>query len=105
MVCQQQYCDLNIEYFFIVHVIQKIVNWSGNTIVLVEGSEALPVSTNRKLKTNKPFRKRRSKQEEAEYNVLVKKIKLGENIERTERQKEDFETFCKGEMITTKSKD
>lgn len=53
------------------------------------------MSTNRKLKTNRPFRKRRSKQEEAEYNDLVKKIKIGENFERTERQKEDFETFCK----------
>ncbi|CAC5404646.1 unnamed protein product [Mytilus coruscus] len=85
-----------------IHVIQKIVNWSGNTIVLVEECEALPVSTNRKLKTNRPFRKRRSKQEEAEYNDLVKKIKIGENFERTERQKEDFETFCKDLSLLVK---
>ena len=79
-----------------MQVIQKIVNWSNNTVVLGSHTcmspslQPISVMPKEQMKEKKSAIKRKTKDQCQEDEKILKKILLGEEFTRNAHQKEEF---------------
>ena len=90
-----------------MHIIQEVTNWTGKPVVLLKALDAGDTCTSRQKSMNasekkgdqcgKVRRKRKSREEAREDEILAKRIMIeGGDIKRNERQEADLQKFQEG---------